>query len=53
MVDVDGWRTYVLKVEGVDEIGHVLSAPLVELGGDDVLVSSGSEVLLYKPIALV
>jgi hypothetical protein len=52
-VNLDRWGTYVFKVKSVYEIGHVLSAPLVELGGDDVLVSSGSEVLLYKPIALV
>lgn len=46
---MSGWvggGAYVFKVEGIDEVGHVLAAPGVELGGDDVLVASGGEVLL-------
>lgn len=46
-------KTYVLKVKGVDEVGHVPAAPFVELRGDDVLVSSGGEVLLCDFIRLV
>jgi hypothetical protein len=48
-IKASGWvggGAYVFKVEGVDEVGHVLAAPGVELGGDDVLVASGGEVLL-------
>lgn len=48
------WRNaYISKVKSVDKVGHVLVTPFVELRGDDILVASGSEVLLYNVIPLV
>lgn len=38
--------THVLEIKGVDEVGHVLAAPVGHLGGVHATVSFGSEVFL-------
>jgi hypothetical protein len=42
-------ETYVLEVKGVEQVGHVLSSPVVQLRSDDVLVSSSGEIFLCTP----
>lgn len=39
--------TYVLKVEGVNKVGHVVAAPVRHLGCVHATVSFSSEVFLY------
>jgi hypothetical protein len=42
--------TYVLEVEGVDEVGHVVTAPIGHLSGINSTVSFGSEIFLCNGI---
>lgn len=39
-------QAYILKVQGIDQVGHVLTSPVDHLIRDDVLVASGSKPLL-------
>lgn len=39
-------QAYILKVQGIDQVGHVLTSPVHHLVGDDVLIASGSKPLL-------
>ena len=40
--------SYVLEVKGVDEVGHVIAAPLGNLGCVYAAISFGSEIFLCR-----
>ena len=43
-----GKIAYILKIEGVEEIRHVLSAPVGQLVRSDVVITLGGKEFLYR-----